>query len=351
MNDSKAKVKIFFISWQQRARLPELIERASAVNSILKNDFVAVKMHFGERGNDGYIQPEYVRPILKMIRKAKAKPFLTDTNTIYTGPRNNAVGHLTVAAEHGFTHSKLQTPIIISDGLRGDEFELVEVNGDHFQNVKIANGIAQSDFLMVLSHFKGHLLSGFGGALKNLGMGCGARVGKFEMHSSVAPTFNAKLCIRCGACIDACAQKAISLTDDGIVLDVTKCAGCGECVISCDHGALSITWNEGAAGVQERYVEYAAGAVKGKRAFYLNFVNHVTANCDCMGIKEKPLVPDIGILASSDPVAIDQASLDLVTKAGGDIFEKAHSGVDCTVQLVHAEKMGIGCREYELIEI
>jgi uncharacterized Fe-S center protein len=351
MNDRGKRANVFYIPWEKRERLPELLERSHAASAIKKDDYVAVKMHFGERGNDGFIRPEYVRPVLKVIRAAKALPFLTDTNTIYHGPRNNAVGHLTVAAEHGFTQSKLQTPIIISDGLKGDNFHPVEVKGRHFQKVKIAACIAQSDFLMVLSHFKGHLLTGFGGALKNLGMGCGARIGKFEMHCSVAPTYNPRLCIKCGACIDMCAQKAISMTDSGVVLDVTKCAGCGECVVGCKSGALYITWNEGAKGVQERLVEYALGASKGKQTFFLNFVNHVTANCDCMGLQEKSLVPDIGILASDDPVAIDQASLDLVIKTGGDVFGKAHPGVDYTVQLAYAEKMGLGQREYELIEI
>ncbi len=351
MTSDRGKSEVFLLPWDRRDELADLLERAGATDGMRKGDYVAIKMHFGERGGVGYIEPKYVRPVIKMIRNVKAKPFLTDTNTIYHGPRNNAVGHLTVAAEHGFTQTKLQVPVVIADGLKGDDYRLVEVEGDYFSNVKIATGVYQADFLMVLSHFKGHLLAGFGGALKNLGMGCGARIGKFEMHSSVAPTYEGQLCEKCGACVKVCSQSAITLGKDGITLDGAKCVGCGECVVACPYGALKITWNEGAASVQERYVEYAAGAVKGRRAFYVNFVNHITANCDCMGLKEESIAPDIGILASTDPLAIDQASLDLVMKASGDVFRATHPQVDSTVQLAHAEKMGFGTREYELIEI
>ncbi len=339
------------LPWERRGELDQLLELSKAGQEIRKGDYVAIKMHFGERGGNGYIEPKYVRPVIKMIRARKAVPFLTDTNTIYHGPRNNAVGHLTVAAEHGFTQTKLQTPIVIGDGLKGDEYRSVPVDGKHFSEVKIAAGIRQADFLMVLSHFKGHLMAGFGGALKNLGMGCGARVGKFEMHSSVAPTYDQKACAVCGACVGVCAQGAISMRSDGIDLDRERCVGCGECVVACPYGALKITWNEGAAGVQERFVEYAAGAVAGKRVFYVNFVNHITPNCDCMGMKEKPLTGDVGILASADPLAIDQASLDLVVESAGDVFRAAHPDVDNSVQLAHAEFMKLGSRSYELVKL
>lgn len=346
---SKAS-KVFFLPWERRKEFGAWLERIGAVSELRGGDFIAIKMHFGERGGVGFIEPKYVRPVIKLIRNAKGEPFLTDTNTIYRGPRKDALGHLAVAAEHGFSQNRLQTPVIIADGLRGEDHGTVEVKGEHFERVKIASGILQADFLMVLSHFKGHLVAGVGGALKNLGMGCGARLGKFEMHSSVAPSYDSRLCEKCGACVGACGHEAISLTSEGIGIDVGKCVGCGECVVSCPFGALGITWNEGASRVQERFVEYAAGAVKGKRAFYVNFVKHITAHCDCMGLNESPISPDIGILASTDPLAIDQASLDLVLRESGDVFATAHPEVDATVQLVHAEKMGLGSRQYELVE-
>ncbi len=351
MVPKRTKAKVYLLPWERRDELELLLERSGAAQDLKKGDYVAVKMHFGERGGVGYIEPKYVRPVLKLVRGAKARPFLTDTNTIYHGPRNNAVGHLTVAAEHGFTQTKMQVPIIIADGLKGDDYALVGVGGKHFKEVKVATAIAQADFIMALSHFKGHLLAGFGGALKNIGMGCGARVGKFEMHCTVSPTYTAKLCEKCGACVKVCPQTAIILGRGGITIDEERCVGCGECVVACPFGALKITWSEGAASVQERYVEYAKGVLDGKRAFFVNFVNHITANCDCMGMKEKPIAPDIGILASTDPLAIDQASLDLVIEAGGDCFRKAHPDVVNDVQLAHAERVGLGSREYELVEI
>ncbi len=351
MNKKNDKAKVYFLPWDRRKELPEFLVRSGAPDFIERGDWCAVKMHFGERGNDGFIRPEYVRPVLKMIRSRKAKPFLTDTCTIYHGPRNNAIGHLEVAAEHGFTQTKLQAPVIIADGMRGTEYGDVEIEGRYFKKVKIANGILESDSMMVLSHFKGHLLAGFGGAIKNLGMGCGARIGKFEMHSAATPTLDGAKCIACGACVEACAHGAAKMGADKAAIDPSLCVGCGECVVACPTGALSVTWSEGAQKVQERMVEYALGAAKCLRTFYVNFLNHITPNCDCMSKKEESLVPDIGILASSDPVAIDQACFDLVLKSGGDVFETAHPGVDGRVQLARAAELGLGAREYDLVQL
>ncbi|MFA4874591.1 MAG: DUF362 domain-containing protein [bacterium] len=343
--------KVFFIPWSQKDRLKDLLGLSRAAEAIHEGDFVAVKMHFGERGTDGYIRPEYVKPVIEMIRAANARPFLTDTNTVYSGPRRDAVGHLEVAAEHGFTQEAMGVPILISDGVRGTDFVEVPVKGRHFKRVKIASGICDADSMIVLSHVKGHLLAGFGGALKNLGMGCGARTGKFEMHSSLSPEVDLEKCEGCGTCVATCGQKAIQIVEGHAVIDSSLCAGCGECIVECPYGAIGVQWSEGAQGVQERFVEYATGAMAGRRAFFINFINHVSPNCDCMSRGETPMVPDIGILASADPVAIDQASYDLVFKAGGDVFEKAHPGIDCTIQLAYAEKMGLGRRSYELVGI
>ncbi len=342
---------VFWLPWEERDRLPELLAAGGLPELLRPSDVVAVKMHFGESGGDGFIKPAWTRPVLRAIRAAKATPFLTDTNTIYHSKRSNAVGHLEVAANHGFTQTKLQTPVIIADGLRGDDYVPIPVEGTHFETVKIATGIVRADAIVALSHFKGHILCGIGGAIKNLGMGCGCRLGKFEMHSQATPTVAAERCTACGACIKRCAQDALSLQEKRIQLDESRCVGCGECVVECAFGALSITWTQKAAWVQERLAEYAAGAVAGKRAYYINFVNHITPNCDCMGVKEEPLCPDVGLLVSRDPVAIDQASYDLVVEAHGDVFAKAHPGIDGTVQIAHAERMGLGSRRYELVRI
>jgi hypothetical protein len=346
------KAEVYFLPWAKKNCLPELIKKSAMMELFQKNDFVAVKMHFGERGGDGYVKPEFVRPFLKALKQKKTRPFLTDTNTIYHGPRNNAIGHLEVALEHGFSQNKLQVPVMIADGLRGDNHEEVRIDGKHFKTVKIATGIRRADKMLAISHFKGHILAGMGGAIKNLGMGCGSKHGKFEMHCSASPTVDDRKCTGCGMCLSSCASGALSFNSKKkIALSKQKCTGCGECVIKCPTAALAITWNEGTMEVQERFAEYAKGALDGLPSFFINFVTHITPNCDCMGKKEKPLLPDIGVLASKDPVAIDQASLDLTVKTGGKTFENAHKHIDCTIQLAHATQLDIGTREYELFEV
>lgn len=324
---------------------------AGTCSKFKKGEFVAIKMHFGERGNDGYIKPEFVRPFIKELKQLGTRPFLTDTNTIYSGPRNNAADHLLVASEHGFATNKLQVAVIIADGLRGDDYDEVPINGNHFKKVKIGRAFTHANGMLVLSHFKGHLLTGFGGAIKNLGMGCGSRAGKFEMHSSSAPTVAEAACSKCGACVPRCAHGALTLASGPISIDKQKCVGCGECAVICPTGALSITWDDAAKPVQEKCAEYALGAVKNKKTFFVNFVNHITPNCDCMSIGEKCIADDVGILASEDPVAIDKASFDLIVKKHGNVFADTHPLITAEWQCEYAEKVGLGKRDYELIEV
>ncbi|MFA4972616.1 MAG: DUF362 domain-containing protein [bacterium] len=351
MGVANKKSKVYMLPWARRKELTKFLAASRALDCVHEDDRCAVKMHFGEEGNDGYIRPELVKPVLEMIKKRKARPFLTDTCTIYHGPRNNAIGHLGVAADHGFTIESMGAPVIIADGLRGTDYQDIKVNGVHFSKVKIASGICEADSIVVLSHFKGHQLTGFGGAIKNLGMGCGARIGKFEMHSCATPAYEEADCIACGACAEVCAHGAATVENKKASINLKLCVGCGECVVACPTGALSITWSEGAAQVQERMVEYAMGAATDKRLSFVNFLNHITPNCDCLSRGERLMVPDIGILVSADPVAIDQASFDLVLKSGGDVFEDAHPGVDGRIQLARAAEMGLGSREYELVQI
>ncbi len=343
--------EVFFLPWDRRSELPQLLRAAKAEEIARAGEFAAIKMHFGEQGNDGYIRPEYVRPVIELMQHAQARPFLTDTNTIYSGPRKDALGHLQVAADHGFSLEAMGVPVIIADGLRGTDAEAIPVKGTHFQQVHIGTGILRAHAMMVLSHFKGHILAGFGGALKNLGMGCGSRKGKFEMHSSMPPQIDADTCISCGACVTACGHSALTMSGSVPVLQQQNCVGCGECAVICPVGAITIASFDASALMQERFVEYAAGAVAGKRCFYVNFLNHITPNCDCMSRGEHCIAPDIGIVASSDPVAIDQASLDLVIARSGDVFRKERPNIDATVQLAHAEQMGLGSRTYTLVNL
>ncbi|MFH1654026.1 MAG: DUF362 domain-containing protein [Pseudomonadota bacterium] len=342
--------ELIFLKWNENKRLSELIDRVMPLLKLQKGELLPIKLHFGEEGNKGYIRPELVRPFISACKKYKALPFLTDTNTIYRGRRDNAVTHLMLAAGHGFVEQKINAPVIIGDGLYGDDHRRIEIDKKHFHTVKIATSIAESDVMIVLSHFKGHLLTGFGGAVKNLGMGCGSKVGKYEMHSGAFPSVDQEKCCSCGKCIDGCPAKSLTLLDAGISLDPDKCIGCGECVAHCSTGALSINWNASASAVQERLVEYAFGAVKEKRVVYFNFINHITANCDCLAKDEATLTEDIGILAGTDPVAIDQASYDLVCKsAKKDVFKEAHPEIDSLLQLVYAEEIGLGSRKYNIV--
>jgi uncharacterized Fe-S center protein len=352
-------------------KLDRLLARAGLDEVAGKNDLVAVKLHFGERGTTRFLRPQFVRPVVERLRRRSAKPFLTDANTLYKGGRSNAVDHLETAIQHGFDYAVVGAPLVIADGLTGKDYVRVKISGKHFREVHIASAVYFADALVVLSHFKGHESTGFGGALKNLGMGCGARSGKQQMHSDVLPEVDPGLCRGCGRCRRWCPADAIYL-EGAARIDPNRCLGCGECVVTCPHGAIAISWKAEPQNMQEKIVEYALGALKEKdgRAFFVNFVLEVTPDCDCFSGSDVPLVPDVGILASKDPVALDQACYDLVTRQvglagtrltdrrrkaegtapGQDKFFAVH-GIDPTPQLSYAEALGLGTREYELVRV
>ena len=367
------KSQVFFASLKatlQRNlfdKIDTLLDKTGLAQRIKAGSLVAIKLHFGEKGNTAFIRPVFIRKIVDRVKQCKAKPFLTDANTLYRGERTEAVSHLTVAIEHGFNYAVVNAPLIIADGLRGNTCEKVRINREILKEVYIGAEIAHADALISCAHFKGHELTGFGGALKNLGMGCAARQGKLTQHSSLSPKVDTKLCTTCQECIEQCPAEAISLSHQRARIEQKKCIGCAECIMVCPQGAIQIRWNEPGDVFQKKMVEYAYGALKGKEknAIFLNFLTQISPACDCYGMADAPIVPDIGILASIDPVAIDQASCDLVNnekglegtalkvnrEKGKDKFSGVYPKVDWTIQLQYAEEIGLGLREYELIEV
>ena len=357
-------------------KLDILLDRADLKAKIREKDLVAIKLHFGEKGNTAFVRPIFLRRVVDRVKQFNGKPFLTDTNTLYTGTRSEAVSHLTTAFENGFTGSVVNAPILIADGLRGNNATRVRINKPIFKTVSIAREICMADALITVTHFKGHELSGFGGALKNLGMGCSSREGKLSQHSNISPQVKGKSCKGCERCLSWCAQKAISMQppQSGVetkqtiaLIDPKKCVGCGECILTCPSGAIQIQWNESIPIFQKKMVEHAYGAVRKKKGkvLYLNFLTQISPACDCYGYSDAPIVNDIGMLSSEDPVAIDQASVDLVNSEAGNRssrlkgawnpgenkFRAIYPEVDWNIQLTYAEEIGLGTREYELIKI
>ena len=343
--------KVYFLPWDRKNEFYEFLKKARVFDHVKARQFLAIKMHFGEDGNEGYIKPEYAAQLVKIAREKTAFPFLTDASTIYAGQRADAYHHLLIAAKHGFTIDSCGCPIIIADGLRGDAEREVEVGLKHFDKVTIGRDIYYADNFIFLSHFKGHEVTGFGGALKNIGMGCASKSGKYAMHNTSKPKVKAEKCTACGTCVKWCKQNALKLVNKKITMDKNKCAGCGQCIVNCAFGVFNVNWNEDAGFVQEKIVEYAFGVLKNKKSCYVNFLNNISKNCDCFGwLKNPPMMGDVGIIAGSDPVALDQASYDLVNKAfGNNFFKKMHPDVNPEIQLEYAEKIGLGSRKYELI--
>jgi len=348
-------------------KLERLLDSCGLDRVVDRGKITAIKLHFGERGGHAYIRPTFVRRVVDRVKELGGKPFLTDSNTLYPGERKEAVSALSCAIENGFAYAVVNAPLVMCDGLRGHSARRVPVPGELLKEVDIGLEILEADALIVLSHFKCHELTGFGGAIKNLAMGCSSRTGKLEQHSTVAPQVSSKHCTTCGACLKACAHEAIDLSSGTAVIDSDRCVGCGRCITICEPQAIRIQWNEESRLVMKKMAEYALGAVSGKtgRQLYVNFITQVSPACDCYGYSDAPIVPDLGILASTDPVALDQACADLVNQAvglpdtalrsghepGGDKFRGVHPRIDWEVQLEHAEKMGLGRRAYQLVKL
>jgi uncharacterized protein len=347
-----------------------LVTRAGIDKIDFCRKMTAIKIHFGEPGNLAYLRPNYAARIVKLIKEKEGIPYLTDCNSLYSGRRDNAISHLEVAFEHGYNPLVTGCPVIIGDGLRGIDYKEIEINKECCKSAKIGSAVAGSDIVISMNHFKGHEMTGFGGALKNLGMGCASVGGKLFLHSGSSPVIFSDNCTACGMCEKYCAHDAIKVGKDKVAhIDYSKCVGCGQCVAVCRFDSARVVWQKASETVCKRISEYALAVVKDKPSFHINFIMNVSPDCDCWGNNDYPLVADIGMAASFDPVALDQACADMIIAApalsgsricdnhketdlrGEDKFKIDHPDTYWQAGLEHGEKIGLGNREYELITI
>jgi uncharacterized Fe-S center protein len=346
-----------------------LIKRAGIEQIDFKDKFVAMKIHFGEPGNLSYIRANYAAEIAQFLLDKQAKPFLTDSNTLYLGRRSNAIDHIKSAFENGFNPLAVPCPVIIADGLKAIDYKEIQIDLPYCKTAKIGSAIAEADVILSLNHFKGHEQTGFGGALKNLGMGSASRQGKLDLHSSSKPVIDVKVCTSCGQCVKNCASHAIHLNKDKKAeIDYDKCVGCGQCVAVCQYEAAQPVWNSSTDILNYKIAEYTVAVLKDKPNFHINFIMDVSPNCDCWGCNDAAIVPNIGIAVSFDPVALDKASADLVNNSAANIntvlnvkkygelqntdkFKLVHPHTDWNDGLKHAEAIGLGSMQYELVTV
>jgi uncharacterized Fe-S center protein len=351
-------------------KLERLVLKAGIEKIDFQKKLVAIKIHFGEPGNLAYLRPNYAASIVKLLKSKNAIPFLTDCNTLYYGRRSNAPSHLEAAYENGFNPIATGCQVIIGDGIKGTDYREIELNMEYTEKAKIGTAVAEADVIISMSHFKGHEMTGFGGTLKNLGMGCASVGGKLFLHSGASPRIDEDSCTGCRVCELNCAHDAVHVGKDKIAhISYEKCVGCGQCVAVCQYGSAQVVWQNSSETVCKRIAEYSFAVLKDKPSFHINFIMNVSPNCDCWGYNDYPVVPDIGIAASFDPVALDNACADLVKAApalpgsvickdhlhgdmkGEDKFRLTHPDTFWMAGLEHAEKIGLGNRTYELVTI
>lgn len=347
------------------AKVHALFEAAGFAELVRMRDLVAVKAHFGERGCTSFVSPALIRPVVDDVIAGGGRPFMTDTGCLYYSSRANARDHAIVAAEHGFSIESLGAPVIIGDGLRGSDIREVTVGLKHFDTIDVAGAIHDADSLIVCTHVTGHMLTAFAGTLKNLGMGGAGRRMKLAVHAMVRPRIDSEACDLCETCLEHCPAEAISLDGDVMVIDTDVCIGCGECLAMCPQGATAIEWKGDPAEAQEKLGEITAGVLKNKadRAGFFSFLLNVTPSCDCWNYSAAPSVPDIGIMASKDPIAIDQAASDMLMRYLAEESQVrepgpqtkstllAGAGTAYARQLSYGESIGLGQRQYEMVRL
>ena len=357
-------------------KLEKLIRKAGIGEVDFEGKFTAIKIHFGEPGNLAYIRPNYAARVVDVVRSLGGKPFLTDSNTLYSGGRSNAVDHLDAAMENGFNRISAHADVIIADGLKGTDYKEVPCGGRYCSSPKIGSAIADADIVISMNHFKGHEQSGFGGALKNLGMGSASVGGKLELHSSSQPCIITENCVGCRICEKYCRHEAVKVVDRKAVIDYSKCVGCGQCVAVCQKSAAVVKDYDTSEVLNHKIAEYALAVVKDKPAFHISFIMNVSPNCDCWNHNDAAIVPDLGIAASFDPVALDCACSDMVKAApvlggnaisdkdschgddcgchhhkGEDKFHIVHPDTNWEAGVEYGETIGLGSRNYKLIKV
>ena len=374
------KSKVYFSDFRTPAygdgiptKLKKLIKAAGIGSIDMDGRFVAIKMHFGELGNVSFLRPNFAKVVVDVVKELGGKPFLTDCNTMYPGFRKNALEHLYCAWENGFSPLSTGCPIIIADGLKGtDDIEVPVQGGEYVKNAKIGRAIMDADVFISLTHFKGHELTGFGGAIKNIGMGCGSRAGKTEQHSSGKPVIEASLCRGCRRCQRECANGGLEFDSASrkMTVNYANCVGCGRCLGACNFDAIQFSQENAPQLLNRRMAEYAKAVVDGRPQFHISLIVDVSPNCDCHSENDAPILPDIGMFASFDPLALDQACVDacqaseplpnsqLGDNIHSDHFEDLHDHfrnsrpeTEWKSCLEHSEKIGLGSRSYELIKI
>ncbi len=372
--------KVYFSDFHCKAfrenipgKLKKLVMAAGFDEIDMDGKFVAIKMHFGELGNMAFLRPNYARAIVDLVKEKGGRPFLTDCNTMYPGSRKNALEHLYCAWENGFTPMTVGCPIIIGDGLKGtDDIEVPVVGGEYFETAKIGRAVMDADIIISLAHFKGHEEASFGGAIKNLGMGCGSRAGKTAQHTSGTPVIYEPKCRGCRLCEKECANGGLVFNEETkkMTVDLDNCMGCGRCLGACNFSAISFEADAAVHDLNCRMVEYTKAVVYGRPNFHINIVQDVSPYCDCHGENDIPIIPDIGMFASFDPVAVDKACLDAckkempvpnsilaknLAKAGfvdlGDPFKNTSTKTESDSLFAHAEKINLGSSEYEIVNV
>lgn len=346
-------------------KLTRLIDRAGLGTIDFDHKFVAIKIHFGELGNMAYLRPQYARALAAYIKERGGIPFLTDCNTLYVGSRKNAPEHIETAYINGYTPYATGCQVIIADGIKGTDEAYIPIDCEEVKTAKIGRAIADADIIISLNHFKGHEETGFGGALKNLGMGSGSRAGKMEMHYDGKPVVDHDLCRGCHMCAGICANNGIHYENGKAVIDHSSCVGCGRCIAICNFDAIQPDNSSSETSLNRRIAEYAYAVVKDKPNFHINIAVDISPNCDCHSENDAAIIPNIGMFASFDPVAVDIAAADAANamppnprSALGeaecrchDHFTNVHPNTNWRVQIEHGEKIGLGSSEYELIRI